>query len=176
MRILIAIAAFAVTAGVLFVFNSGRLTTPPANSLALIHNTSSTPSATLPTPTQSVAGRGSSIPKPKQNPGGTETVISPTPSFDISVLSQVPLLFHLKQSANLEIKTLPQTQSAIKVTLPSGSTSGAAGLTTKSTDLTGYASWSWNISWNTKTGNGKIDLSCTKDLLKSSKSITFSII
>jgi len=85
------------------------------------------------------------------------------------------LIFKQKQDAEIKIQTSLQAQCSIKVTLPSGSVSGNNELVTKMTDGSGYIKWTWSINWNTKTGTGKIDISCIKDLQNISRSLEMTI-
>lgn len=176
MRIILAIAAFTVTAMVLFGLSNSKNNTASFVTIPQ-HTSNPTPSSTPRPTTSKTTTKVVVTAKPTLTPPSTSSGLPSVsaPSFDINLLSTLPLTFKIKQQAKLEIRTVPQAQCGIKVTLPSGTTSGASGLTTKTTDLTGYASWSWNISWNTKVGSGKIDLNCTKDQLKSSKNFGFTI-
>ncbi len=130
--------------------------TPPASS--------ATPSATpAPSPSPSASATPSATPTPSQA------------SESIYIVSTIPLVYKQKGDAQLQIQTYPQASCGIKVTLPSGSVSGNNALITKSADDSGFITWIWSISWNTKTGTGKIDLNCIHDSQPYSKSVDFSI-
>jgi len=67
-----------------------------------------------------------------------------------------------KQTASIQIKTAPNAQCAIEVTLPSGTISTSKDLSPKTADADGKVTWSWSISWNTKPSppDAVIKLSC----------------
>ena len=125
-----------------------------------------------PTPVFSIA--------PTQIPQITQTPIpTPTPeqnqSTEIIILSPLPIIYRQRADAELKIHILPQAQCSIKLTLPSGGISSAKGLEPKTADNTGAITWTWGVSWNTKTGTGKIELVCTRNDQSFSKSISMSI-
>jgi len=58
--------------------------------------------------------------------------------------------------ATLMIKTVPGSECAIRVALPSGNESSATGLQPVTANADGYAMWSWVVSGNTRPGQGTI--------------------
>lgn len=138
--------------------------TTPSQEITPVPTPSNTPK---PTPTLSPTPEISSTPSPTPTPSQT--------SESIYVVSTVPLVYKQKTDAQLQIQTYPQASCGIKVTLPSGSISGNNALVTKIADSSGFITWIWGISWNTKTGTGKIDLNCTYDSQSYSKSVEFTV-
>ncbi len=169
-RIIISVVSFSMAIGGIFVF--GKLADKSVKQLALVTELPAVETLSL---------SPSSIPSSTKFPPALPAKSPPslpfsTPNQDnILVVSNQPLIFMLKQNAELKIQTFPQSQCSIKVILPSGNTSAAKGLEAKTSDQSGYITWSWTISWNTQSGTGKIDLVCTKGIQKSSKSLQFTI-
>jgi len=63
--------------------------------------------------------------------------------------------------ATLRALTLPGASCTITVTLPSGSTSTAAGLSAQVADADGMASWTWLVAGNTLPGMGSITVTAS---------------
>lgn len=128
----------------------------------IISSTTPTPSPTATTiPTESIQ------PTPTPQPAQQNDQITAT--FLTSPVKQ-------NSTAQLDIKTVPQAQCIIKVTLPSGKQSTASGLEAKTTDNSGVTTWSWRINWNTKPGTAIIEINCSKGSQNFSKSLQMIII
>lgn len=123
----------------------------------------------------------STPPSPIATATPTESIqLTPTlqPTQQNDQITVTFLTSPIKQNelAQLDIKTAPQAQCAIKVTLPSGSQSSANGLEDKTADNSGIITWSWKINWNTKPGVAIIEIGCSKDSQYFSKTLQMEII
>lgn len=106
----------------------------------------------------------------------TPTLIPLANSADIQVISFTNEVERGK-NAKLKIKILPEFICVLKVTLPSGSISGAQGLNTpRPADLNGEIRWQWRIGSATKGGNAMLDITCGKDSQSLTKSLVMTII
>ncbi|MBI2063556.1 MAG: hypothetical protein HYT65_00995 [Candidatus Yanofskybacteria bacterium] len=123
-----------------------------------------------PTPTPTVMPSAESTPTPTPTP-----TPQPTQQNDQITIAFLTSPVEQNSTAQLDIKTVPEAQCAIKVTLPSGSQSTAKGLETKLADNSGTITWSWKINWNTTPGTANIDLTCSKNEQSFSKSLQMEI-
>lgn len=149
------------------------LTTAPSTTLPSVSPTpisNNQQIATTPTFTPTITSA------PESTPLSTPTLI-PQPTQQNDQITVVSLTSPVKQNstARLNIKTLPNAQCSIKVTLPSGNQSTAKGLEMETADASGNITWSWKINWNTKPGTAIIDLGCSKDSQNFSKSLQMII-
>jgi hypothetical protein len=130
------------------------------------------------TPTGSVSGAGSTAtpgppvtaapsPTPSPTPPPTPTpsptpVPTPTPvplPVSFTAWSKTVRQGHL---ASATIKTVKSADCSIKVTY-STVVSEAKGLSAKSADLNGVATWTWTVGSNTETGTWPIEVTCVSD-------------
>ena len=123
---------------------------------------SPTPTATPP-PTPTAA---TSTPTPTQTSTTTPTQ-TPASTLDIAVTSLTSPVVRGSgtNNASITIRTSSTASCSIVVTLPSGSTSGASGISgtnkTKIAQDNGEIQWLWTITANTGTGSALIKLTCT---------------
>src|SRR5688572_6167685 len=118
MRIVVASIVFAITLGGIFLFSDSKV--EKLNQRAQILEQLEEPVQTLP-PSESATPQISHTSTPRTViPNQAPSTSIPPPQDNILVLSSQPLIYKLKQKAELRISTLPQTQCSIKVTLPSG--------------------------------------------------------
>src|SRR3989344_5442501 len=151
------------------------MVTPTITPLPASPTSSPTPTPLEPTATDSSLPLMGQAPSPSPTPTPTPT---PQSSQQNEQLTVVSLTSPVKQNstAQLDIKTTPEAQCAIKVTLPSGSQSTAKGLEDKTADNSGSITWSWKINWNTTPGTANIDVICSKNGQSFSKSLQMEII
>lgn len=158
-----------------------QTTVSPSGSPTLSFTTAPaiTPQSSPPSPPTATPAPSTSSGFPASTPTTTPILTStPQPSPQNDQIIVISLTSPVKQNstAKLDIKTLPEAQCAIKVTLPSGSQSTAGGLEAKIADNSGAITWSWKINWNTTPGTANIDLTCSKDGQGFSKSLQMIII
>jgi hypothetical protein len=155
------------------------LTKAPISTTTPLTTSTTTP---IPTPTPTPTFTPTSIPTPNQVP---QPLPSPTPEppqqdgqTQDNQITIISLTSPIKRgnNAKLEIQTIPGTECSIKVTLPSGTVSGAQGLQgVKISDGSGYIPWEWRIAGNTKPGTSTIEVTCTKNGSSFSKTIQMVI-
>ena len=204
MRIIVAATVFVVTIGGLFLFENYKTAPKEENYAQIVQNLQNqSPTETLTpestskpnkTPTKTLAPAvtlppASSTPLQTSPPISTVTPVAeftpaptptpvPQPTQQSDQIIIISLTSPIKQNsaAQLDIKTVPESQCTIEVILPSGNESGANGLEPKTAYNTGNITWSWRINWNTKPGTATINLSCSKDSQNFSKTLQIEII
>lgn len=102
-------------------------------------------------------------------PAVTQTPPETTPSKGENSIKLLSLTSPVSrnQKATLEIKGKPNTLYKISVYYSSGA-STASGLEAKTSDSSGYVSWTWKIGAKTKAGNHRITITGGGDTLETS--------
>ena len=78
--------------------------------------------------------------------------------------------------ATLRALTSPGASCTISVVLPSGATSGAAGLSPKVADADGMASWTWLVAGNTLPGMGSITVTASSSGQTRQDSVSWTVL
>lgn len=163
---------------------------PSATSVPSSSSPSPTPAQTPETsaaPTQTPASSPETTPTAAPTPTTAIPTSTPsaTPSPDYTV-TLVSLTSPIKRgsTAKLEIETAPEAQCSLKVTLPSGSISGAKDILTgqplgtfKAADSSGYVTWQWQIGGSTTASppDASIDINCSSNGESYSKILQMTI-
>jgi len=159
LRILITAITFAITLVLIFSFRDNSTV---SDQIALINNPIQTKGENnTPEPQDTFIPEEQIIaPLVVKPPQTTAPVIRRIPPI---TLLNPPLIFKVKEDANVRITASAGSVCEISVKLPSGSKSKAQGLEPKTANQTGYIEWIWSIHWNTKPGSGTIEINCQKD-------------
>jgi len=112
-----------------------------------------------PTATPTLKPTVATIPKPTSAPvQPTKAPAPPPPAASVAFVNG-PVTARPGQSANLIVRTSPNTMCTIEVDYKSGP-SHAQGLTARPSDGSGIVSWSWIVGTRTTPGQWPIYVSC----------------
>jgi hypothetical protein len=131
--------------------------------------------AASPSAGASATSTPSPTPQPTPSPSPSPTPVpTPTPvplPVTFTAWTKTVRQGHL---ASATIKTAKSSTCSITVTY-STVVSEAKGLTTKSADATGVASWKWTVGSNTETGTWPIEVTCTAGARSGTVSVDFTV-